>query len=116
MPLTETNGQLNISPGPGGTTFSGPWSLGINNDASRDQRITAGNNLTIAGPSHRSTGNFVAFNAGTLTLTGAQFVRWLHQQWLSLVISGAGILNTTTNTTITNQSTITFSSFQLANS
>ena len=103
-----TNGQLNISPGPGGTTFSGPWSLGANNML-LGTGITGGSNLTIAGPI-TSTGNFVAFNAGTLTLTGTNSFSGSISNGCPLVISGAGLLNTTTNTTITNQSTITFSS------
>jgi autotransporter-associated beta strand protein len=90
--VTLATGTLNIIPGAGGTTFSGPWSLGANTPT-----IDTGSNpawtLTISG-AISGTGGLTKSDSGALVLTGANiYTGATTVNSGTLTISGGGRLN-----------------------
>ena len=111
--FTAATANLNIVPGSGGTTFSGPWSLSSGNPTI-GTGSTAGSVLTISGVIS-GAGNFNAYNNGTLTLKGANTYSGSTSNSCPLVISGSGDLGDSGGTgsyagKITNNSSFTYNS------
>ena len=90
--VTTATESLNIVPGSGGTTFTGPWSLGATTPTI-GAGSTAGWVLTLAGPISGS-GGFIKANNGTMVFSGTN--TYTGPTTISagpLVIGGAGKLN-----------------------
>ncbi len=101
--------NLNIVPGSGGTTFSGPWSLGATSPTI-GAGSTAGWVLTISG-AITGTGNFNKYNSGTMILTGVNTYSGSTSNGGPFTISGAGQLGSGSYAgKITNSGTFTYAS------
>ena len=94
--VTAATANINIVPGTGGTTFSGPWSLG-SSSPTIGTGSTSGNTLTISG-AISGTGNFNCYNAGTMVFKGANTYSGSTSNSCPLVISGSGDLGDSAGT------------------